>query len=161
MTCDTGRLRNGAIRIAHWEIVMRSYLNPLSLAFASAVLFAAPASAGTIYVAPNGADTATCGAVGTPCKTLQKGHDRADAGGTVLLTQPGNYGGAVITKPMNILGVPGAGVFSPTTPCLTVNMAGGNDTLNVSGLTCNMDGVAKDGILFNDGHKLRLENTVI
>jgi hypothetical protein len=128
---------------------------------ATALFAAVPAGAGTIYVAPDGANTATCGSQANPCQTLNHAHGRVDPGGTILLTDPGNYGPATFTKGLNVRGVPGAGVFSPATPCITINAAGGNDTITITNFSCDMDGAAKDGILLNDAHKLRLENVSV
>jgi len=123
------------------------------------VFTANAASAGTFIVSTIGDDAGACGTPAAPCKTLQRAINRADSGGTILLSDPGNYGSATITKSVNIRGVPGAGIFSPTLPCLTLN--GPGITVTVDGLTCDMDGAAKDGILFNSGHKLRLENSTV
>jgi hypothetical protein len=128
---------------------------------AATLLTAAPVGAATIFVAPDGANTANCGTAANPCLTLQVAHNRADSGGTILLTQPGNYGPATFTKPVNVRGVPGAGIFSPTLPCLTINAAGGNDTITLTDVSCDQDGGARDGIVINDAHKLRLNNVSI
>src|SRR5688500_6637192 len=110
----------------------------ISTVVAGLLTAAAPVSAATIFVSPTGADTGTCGSPASPCKTLQRGHDRVDPGGTVLLSEPGTYGPATLNKSLNVRGVPGAGIFSPgATSCLTIN-GGGNDTIVLDGLVCDM-----------------------
>jgi hypothetical protein len=141
---------------------MRNSTNPISVAaVATSLLFAVPALAGTIYVAPKGANTSTCGTAAAPCQTLQFAHGRVDPGGTLLMTEPGNYGPATFTKPLSAFFVPGAGIYSPTVPCLTISSVGATDTIHIDGLNCIMDGLANDGIKFLDGYKLRLSNTVV
>jgi hypothetical protein len=139
---------------------MRTHIT-ITSALAGLFIAVLPAVAGTIFVSPIGSNAGGCGAVASPCQTLQKAHDRADAGGTILLTEPGSYGPATIEKSVSIRGVPGAGIFSPpTVPCLIFS-GNATDVLTVDGLACDMDGVSKDGILINSGHKLRLNNTVV
>jgi hypothetical protein len=116
-----------------------------------------PVIAATFYVTPSGSDAGTCGPPGSPCKTLQRAIDRANDGDTILLTEPGDYGPGVVVDSVNIMAVPGAGIFSPTTPCLVFNGAP-TAVLNVTDLTCNMDRAAADGIVLNSGHKMRLDN---
>lgn len=77
------------------------------------------------------------------------------------MTEPGNYGSAIINKPLSAFFVPGAGIYSPTAACIAINAPGATDTISIHGLNCIMDGLAKDGIRFLAGFKLRLENTVV
>ncbi len=62
-------------------------------AFAVTILFftSAWAAAGTVHVANNGVDTATCGSFAAPCRSIGVGINHALAGDTVLV-QPGRYG---------------------------------------------------------------------
>jgi hypothetical protein len=116
-----------------------------------------PATAATFNVSPGGSDAGSCGTHAAPCRTLQRAINRANDGDTILLTEPGDYGPGVVVDSVNILAVPGAGVFSPTTSCLVFNGAS-TAVLNVTDLTCNMDRAPADGIVLNSGHKMRLEN---
>jgi hypothetical protein len=128
----------------------------------SVLTFNVPLHAATlINVSPGGTDNGSCGASGTPCKTLQRAINRAAAGDTVKLQQAGDYGFATIDKKIDILGVQGAGVFSPpNTPCIIVQ-ASESDYVTISELTCDQAGAAQDGILFNSGRFLRLDNVII
>ncbi len=58
--------------------------------------------AAIFYVATTGADTATCGPVAAPCKTIQAAIDLAKAGDTILV-QSGTYNECIVL-------VPGVGV---------------------------------------------------
>jgi hypothetical protein len=119
---------------------------------------ASAATLQTVHVHPEGSNTTTCGTPASPCKTLAHARTRVNAGGTVFLTAPGNYGGGgTFTKAVNIRGVDGAGIFSPGAPCLTFN-AGVGDVLTVSNIVCDQDGAAQDGFVGIAGHKMRLDN---
>jgi hypothetical protein len=124
---------------------------------AGLVFTVAPVTAATFYTSPGGSDAGACGTHAAPCRTLQRAINRANDGDTILLTEPGDYGPGVIVDSVNIVGVPGAGVFSPTTSCLVFNGAP-TAVLNVTDLTCNMDRAPADGVVLNSGHKLRLDN---
>jgi hypothetical protein len=116
-----------------------------------------PADAALIYVASYGSDTTTCGADYTsPCKTMQRGVNRASAGDTVFIEYHGDHGAATITKALNIVAVIYGGVSGPTgVPCLTI-AAGANDVISIEGLTCDQTGTTQSGIVFNSGKRLRL-----
>lgn len=132
-------------------------------AFVAAMLVsfgvALPARAAIIFVASYGNDAGTCGAdYGTPCKTLQRGVNRASPGDTVFIEYNGDVGAATIAKALNIVAVLYAGASaSAGVPCLTIS-AGANDAVSVTGLTCNQTGTTRDGIVFNSGKRLRLRN---
>jgi hypothetical protein len=138
----------------------------LVIATICAALSAQPAAAAKIiHVLFIGADTADCGTFPTPfkpCRTLQKGIDRASAGDSVYFDIPVDYGPAVITKSINIFGrnAPGGGTLGPTGACLTVN-AGPNDIVRISNWTCTQGGAAKHGIVFNSGRALILDRVAI
>src|SRR4051794_30562033 len=90
------------------------------VAVADLDLSSADAAAALIYVDLSGTDNNTCGAPSAPCKTFQRGVDRAAEGDTVFLSVPGDYGPATIDKSVLVRAVKGAGVFSPaSTPCVT------------------------------------------
>jgi hypothetical protein len=50
-----------------------------------------PATGNTLYVANNGIDSPTCGALASPCRSISQGIFNATAGDT-LLVKPGRYG---------------------------------------------------------------------
>jgi hypothetical protein len=120
-------------------------------------------AAAIINVSPGGTDNGSCGASGTPCKTLQGAINRAAAEDTVKLQQAGDYGPATIDKSINILGVQGAGVFSPAGgPCVTVTATVSNVVVIITEFTCDMGGTFDfDGIKFNSGDSLFLSKVVV
>ena len=66
-------------------------LGALVLAGSLAVVRPAPAAAIIRYVAANGADTATCGTLAAPCRSISKAIQRAIAGDQIIVG-PGRYG---------------------------------------------------------------------
>jgi hypothetical protein len=110
----------------------------------------------SFYVNPNGTDSATCGAITAPCKTLQGGIDRAGDRDDVFLQGPADFKPAVVDKSLRIFG---AGVFSTDSePCLTIN--GGPDTVvTIFDFECHQPNVAYDGIAFTGGRVLAIINS--
>ena len=69
------------------------------------LLYAAPAAAAPpskVWVANNGANSPSCGAVGSPCLTFSQAHDNVAAGGEISVLTPGDYGAVSIGKSVNI-----------------------------------------------------------
>ena len=60
-------------------------------ALLAALLVAAPAGAGTVYVRQEGTDSGSCGAKTTPCRSISRGIEVAGSGDTVRVG-PGHYG---------------------------------------------------------------------
>lgn len=56
-----------------------------------------------IFVATTGTDSATCGPTATPCKTIQKAIDNAEAG-DALIVRAGSYNECIVVVPGNGLG---------------------------------------------------------
>ncbi len=112
-----------------------------------------------VWVSTFGTDNSTCGPANAPCRTFQKGVDRAPAGATVNLSIAGDYGPATITKDLVVKAVKGAGVFSPAKPCITV---GGTLRVHVAinELTCDLGGAAHDGVSHRNAI-LYLDNVII
>jgi hypothetical protein len=132
-------------------------------AFASGVLVPPAASAApkTIYLNNySGSDFAGCGGVAVgACKTLQFAADQATSGDTLLMVNPGDYGPVTITKSLTIQGIAGAGVFSPSAPCVTV-AAGANDKVSISEFTCDQM-TTNDGVYFKSGASLALDRVIL
>lgn len=120
-----------------------------------------PGGAAVILVGVFGSDTSTCGPV-SPCRTLQYAVNRAASGDTIYLGNPVNFGPATIAKAVEIVGVGtgGAGIYSPTVPCITVTAPAGTVVV-ISGITCDQGGAARDGIVFNSGKRLQLSDVTL
>ncbi len=122
------------------------------------------AEAKIIFVFGAGADSPSCGTITpfAPCRTLQKGIDRAAAGDWIYLDTLGDFGPAVINKSVNVLVFTlGGGTLGPgAKPCLTVN-AGANSVVTLSQYTCDQAGASQHGINVLSVGTLRLDNVTI
>ncbi len=122
------------------------------------------AQAAWLYVgqAPFGTDSPDCGPIGKPfCATLQQAVTNAQPGDSILIEpNGGNVGSATITKAINIVGLISAGVYAPNAPCLVIN-AHATEVVSLTQFTCDQGGTAKNGIQFNSGKSLRLDNVEI
>lgn len=76
-------------------------------AIASALTFVTPTQAMT-FATGQGTDSATCGAVTSPCRTLQQAVTNEPAGGYVVLKGPADFAGAEVRKSISIVGEDGA-----------------------------------------------------
>jgi hypothetical protein len=125
------------------------------------VLPAMPAQAQTrVFVAAQGADGNPC-TFAAPCRTFQHAHDVVAAGGEIDVLDPAGYGSVTITKSISIQGHGFAGLsVASGTNGITVN-AGATGVVNINGLLIDGVGVGHDGIVFNIGKSLIVENCVI
>ena len=142
---------------------MKLFLAASVLAVA-ALLAARPASAqaNRTFVSGHGTDTNPC-SIGAPCRTFQHAHDQTNAGGEITVLDPGGYGSVTINKAISIVndGIGEAGVTTASAIAgITIN-AGPNDVVNLRGLTLVGQGVGTDGIAFNAGSALNVENCTI
>src|SRR5262249_55184542 len=126
------------------------------------VLAAAPAqAAGKVWVSNAGADGAACGAVATPCRTLQPADVNVAAGGEVGVLPPGDYTGidpVVISKSVNITD-DGSGEAT-LLRTLTIGAAAG-DVVSVRGLVMEGLGVNGFGLLIARAAAVHVQNCVI
>lgn len=122
-------------------------------------LAAGPTSAALLFVSPFGDDATGDGSPTAPFKTLQAAHNAAAGDDTIMLEMAGSFGPIVINRSINIQGVPGAGIFDPPGPCVTVNAPG--KTVIIDNVTCDQSGDAQHGILINTAHKVNVTNSTI
>ncbi|MGA7385340.1 MAG: right-handed parallel beta-helix repeat-containing protein [Methylocella sp.] len=127
-------------------------------------LSAAPAQAivgSRTAVSPNGTDSGNC-AIATPCKTFAFAITQTAAGGEIDMLDPAGYGPVTITKAVSILngGVGVGGIQVSSGNGITIN-AGPNDSVRLVGLTIDGLGTGTNGIQFNTGGNLDIENCVI
>lgn len=138
-------------------------------ALAGACLFAPYANAttpagNTLYVANNGFDTGTCGAVETPCRTITQGIANALEGDT-LIVKPGLYGELDGTASIDYVGEE-TGVTAPwiqgavyVNKRLTILSSEGADAtvIDLGNATNAAVEIAADGVRFGDkGHGFTL-----
>jgi Domain of unknown function (DUF4145) len=127
-------------------------------------LSAAPAWAlgNRTFVSGKGTDAGTC-ALTAPCRTFAFALTQTAAFGEIDVLDPAGYGPVTITKAISIVndGVGTAGIHEGSGNGVTIN-AGVNDSVSLRGLTIQGRGQAgANGILFNTGGNLAIENCVI
>jgi len=126
-------------------------------------LSAAPAAAlaNRTWVSGTGSNSNPC-TLALPCKTFAFALTQTAAPGEIDVLAPGAYGPVTITSSISIVndgaGVAAIGIASGN--AITIN-AGPSDSIHVRGLTIEGIGSASNGILFNTGGNLAIENCVI
>jgi hypothetical protein len=130
----------------------------------------APAAPPTkVWVSNAGVDNASCGTITAPCATFQQAHDNVAAGGEIGVLTPGDYahaGGLVrltITKSVSITN-DGTGEASILATGVDVGIkvnAGAGDIVSLRGLVIDGLGLGQEGIEFNTGSALHIQNCVI
>src|SRR5262249_51828329 len=93
-----------------------------------------------VWVSNDGVDSASCGAITSPCATFQRAHNNVAAGGEIGVLTPGDYGVVSITKSASIIndGSGDAAIQPLSTDGVTVDSAGA--VVQLRGLT--IDGAA-------------------
>ena len=113
------------------------------------------------WVSGKGADSGTC-AREVPCNTFAFALTQTAAGGEIDVLDPADYGPVTITKSISIVndgpGIAAIGISSGN--AITIN-AGVNDSVHLRGLTIAGIGGGINGILFNTGGNLAVENCVV
>ncbi len=127
-------------------------------------LSAAPAQAGPnrTWVSGHGTDSGGC-PVTAPCRTFAFALTQTNAGGEIDVLDPAGYGAVTITKAISIVndGVGTAGITASLFGNgVTIN-AGADDSVHLRGLTIEGLPNLTDGILFNTGENLAIENCVV
>src|SRR5205807_906951 len=111
---------------------------------------------------------ASCGAITAPCASFQQAHDNVAVGGEVGVLTPGDYGFAggtprlAIGKSISITndGVGEATVTDPDGQAIFIG-AGNGDVVSVRGLVIDGRGLGQNGITFQTGLALHIQNCVI
>jgi hypothetical protein len=126
-------------------------------------LSAAPAEAqaSRTFVSGMGTDGGACTRA-VPCKTFAFALTQTNAGGEIDVLDPAGYGAVTITKSISIVndGVGTAGIKGSSGNAITIN-AGASVSVHLRGLTIEGLGSGLNGILFNTGGSLAVENCVI
>src|SRR5207249_2504842 len=112
------------------------------------------------YVSGTGKDSNPC-TVANPCRTLQAALGLTRGGGEIQSLDSADYGYVTITQGITITGARGAtGVLAANLSGVTVN-AGPNDIVTLKGLEIDGAGSGTNGIQFNSGAALNLQDSVI
>ena len=127
-------------------------------------LSAAPAQAlnGRTWVSGHGTDSGAC-TLALPCKTFAFALTQTTAGGEIDVLDPSGYGAVTIAQSISIVN-DGAGVAAILAGSggvgVTIN-AGPSDSVHLRGLTIEGISSGVNGIQFNTGGNLAIENCVI
>jgi hypothetical protein len=113
------------------------------------------------FVSGMGSDGNPCSRT-APCRTFGQAISQTNAGGEVIALDSAGYGPATITKAIAITAPLGvyAGISVSSGDGVTIN-AGSSDIVILRGLTVNNQGSFGNGIRFNTGGTLHLENCVV
>jgi hypothetical protein len=98
-----------------------------------------------------------------PCLTFAHALVNTNAGGKIVVLDPGDYGPLVINKAISIVndGVGTVGIRGPSGgTAITIN-AGPSDNVSLRGLTIEGGDVGNIGIVFNSGQSLTIGNCII
>jgi hypothetical protein len=125
----------------------------LALGFASSPALAA---ANRTFVSGVGSDTGTC-PITTPCRTFAYALTQTASAGEIIVLSSGGYGTVTITQAVSIINTSNfAGVTVASGNGITIN-AGANDSVVLRGLTIDGGGAGSNGIVFNSGGKLTVD----
>jgi hypothetical protein len=123
------------------------------------ILFVSSAAAQVqrTFVSGGGNDSNPCSRA-APCRTFAQAISKTVTGGEVIVLDSAGYGAFTITQAVSIIAPPGiyAGISVFSGDGITVN-AGASDNVMLSGLTINNQGSNGNGVVFNTGGTLRME----
>lgn len=144
-------------------------MNSSLRAFTAALLFAALslllpaqafAQATRTWVSGVGDDVNPCSRT-APCKTFAGAISKTAAGGEISVLDPGGFGAVTITKSITINGDGTlASILASLTNGVTVS-ANTTDVIVLRGISINGAGNGVNGVVFNSGGKLHIENVTI
>jgi hypothetical protein len=145
---------------------MKSHAFCFALVSVTAIITIAPAHAqnGTLtrsFVSSSGVDTNPC-TVTQPCASFAHAYTMIAANGIVAALDPGKYGPLTIIGPVTINGNGWAAITGSAGNAgagITINAGSGNVVL--TGLEIDGALASANGIVFNNGGSLRIENSVI
>src|SRR5262245_6657915 len=120
----------------------------------------AQAQPARVFVAAQGSDGNPC-TFALPCRTFQHAHDAVAAGGEIDVLDPAGYGAVIITKSISIQGHGLSGISTASGGTAVTINGGGSDNINLSGLLIEGAGAGLQGIKFNTGKSLIVQDCVI
>src|SRR5215472_4698311 len=140
---------------------MRIHL-PFAVLFAAVfacLMHADPAQAQRVFVSAAGSDGNPC-SFASPCRSFQHAHDIVAAHGEIDVLDPAGYGALTITKAISIQGHGFSGISAASGDAIDIN-AGASDKINLRGLLIDGVGTGGDGIVFNSGASLNVQECLI
>lgn len=130
---------------------------------AAAALYplAAEAAAQRTFVSAHGADTNPCSVL-QPCRTFAFALTQTNPGGEIYVLDTAGYGPVTITQAVSIVNQTSTAAITASGggSAVTVN-AGANDKVVLRGLTIVGGGTGTNGIVFNSGASLSVEDCTI
>jgi hypothetical protein len=105
---------------------------------------------------PAGSDTGTC-AITAPCRTFAFALTQTAPSGEIIVLSSGGYGPVTIGQAVSIINTSNfAGITVASGNGITIN-ANTNDSVTLRGLTIDGGGVGSNGIVFNSGARLTID----
>jgi Right handed beta helix region len=123
----------------------------------------AQAQATRTFVSPTGNDASPTCSLTAPCRTFVGAYALTNAGGEIAVLGTAGYGALTISKAISIVNGGGfeAGISVPSGGTGIIINAETHDAVSLRGLTIDGAGVGLNGIQFNSGASLTVENCVI
>ena len=125
--------------------IVRAFVGAASLV---ATMATAAPTMPRAWVSGAGADSPTCGAAATPCRTFQYMHDNIVVdGGSIFVKDSAGYGPIAISKSISIIndGAAMAAIFAASGNAISVAVSG---AVVLKGLTLDGGGSATNGVAF-------------
>jgi hypothetical protein len=136
----------------------------IAITLAALLMSAAPASAQATrtWVSGVGDDANPCSRT-APCQTFAGAFGKTAAGGEIDCLDPGGFGPLIITHAISVVcdGVSNGGVSVVSGGVAMTVRAGPSDTVVLSGLDIEGNGIGDDGIIYATGQALYIRNCVI
>ena len=108
------------------------------------------------FVSGVGSDTGSC-PLATPCRTFAYALTQTAPSGEIIVLSSAGYGAVTITQAVSIINTSNfAGVTVASGNGITIN-AGTTDSVTLRGLTVDGGGTGSNGIVFNSGGKLTID----
>jgi hypothetical protein len=144
---------------------MKSHVLGFALLSAIAIVASTPVQAqnGSLtrsFVSSTGSDGNTC-MITAPCQTFAQAYTKVGANGIIAALDPGKYGPLNITGPVTINGNGWAAITGPAQNTAISITAGSSDNVVLTGLEIDGAGTAYQGILFNSGGSLIINNCTV
>jgi hypothetical protein len=151
-------LASGIARFYPKEIVVTKSLSSLAAGMIALLVVSSPAFAlsSRTFVSGVGSDTGTCPISG-PCRTFAYALTQTAPSGEIIVLSSAGYGAVTITQAVSIINTSNfAGVTVASGNGITIN-ANTNDSVTLRGLTVDGGGTGANGIVFNSGGKLTID----
>ena len=134
----------------------------MALVCAPALAATNPGNART-WISGKGVDQAGCGAIASPCRTLQYAHDATASGGEIDIADGAGYGSVSITKAINIIneGAGVAGVLASAGGTAITIFAPTDADVVLRGLTIEGAGTGRAGVVLLRTGSLTIANCLV